>query len=296
MSDNPTTQEPLDNSGDPTGGQATGTETQTTTQEQGSPFSWKSQVGTDLRNSPLLQKFEDTPDGLNKAFESHHNLENLLGNEKVPIPKGPDDAEGWTRFSKAMGIPDRAEGYGLADVEIPNTMKGISFDKTRFAEIVHGLKATPEQAKGLWEAYTNMTKDSYAKAIQAHQDNMNQVINQLRGEWGDTYETNVELGQSVINQFAADKDMEQWLTATMTQNPYGIKFLAKIGNQFAENKIGDFQYKKFSLTAEDAQMEIDRIVNDPSHPYNNDKAVPKERERAISHVNGLYGIINKAKQ
>ena len=54
------------------------------------PATWKANLGTDLRDSPLLQKFEDTPDGLNKAMESHANLEKLLGHDKVPIPK---DAE-----------------------------------------------------------------------------------------------------------------------------------------------------------------------------------------------------------
>ena len=52
------------------------------------PASWKQGLSDDLKNSPLLQKFEDTIEGLSKAFESHANLEKLLGHEKVPIPKG----------------------------------------------------------------------------------------------------------------------------------------------------------------------------------------------------------------
>jgi hypothetical protein len=258
--------------------------------------SWKSNLGADLQKSPLLQKFEDTPEGLTKAFESHISLEKLLGHEKVPIPKSLDDVEGWNRFSKAMGIPDKAEAYGLPDIELPGEMKNMTFDKKTFAEVVHAHKLTPDQAKGLWKAYTDMAKTAYDKFAKEHQATLQQVVNKLRGEWGDTYDSNIQLGQMVINKFSADKETEDYLTATLTKDPRGVKFLAKIGNEFAENKIGSFSIQRFSLTAEQAQAEIDGILRDPKHPYNNDKATQAERNRAIDYVNGLYAVIAKAKE
>ena len=242
-----------------------------------------------------MQKFEDTKEGLGKAVESHLSLEKLLGHEKVPIPKGPDDAEGWNRFSKAMGVPDKAEAYGLPDAQIPESLKGMTFDKQKFAETVHAFKLTPGQAKGLWEAYTNMTKEAYSQAMKDHEAKMTQVVNQLRGEWGDAYETNVDLGQLVINKFASDKEAQDFVTASLMKHPNGVKFLSKIGSQFAENKIGEFGYTRFSLTPEQAQGEIDAILRDQKHPYNNDRASQAERDRAINYVNGLYEQINKAK-
>lgn len=256
---------------------------------------WKTGLASDIANSPLAQKFEDTPDGLNKMVASHASLEQMLGQDKVPIPKGPDDTEGWNRFSKAMGIPDKAEEYGLADAEIPDNLKDMSFDKQRFAEVMHSFKATSEQAKGLWGAYTDMVKESYGKALETHRADMEKVVNTLKSEMGDAYDTNVELGQMVINRFSADKEMEDYLTATLSKDPRGIKFLAKVGNQFAENKIGDFGYKKFSLTPDQAQSEIDAITADPNHPYMNDKATQQERDRAVDYVNSLYAAIQKAK-
>jgi hypothetical protein len=259
-------------------------------------FTWKGQLGSDLANSPTLQKFEDTPDGLKKAVESHLSLEKLLGHEKVPIPKNADDVEGWNRFSKAMGIPDKAEGYGLADVELPGNMKDLTFNKQAFADTVHAFKLTPAQAQGLWKAYTEQSKAAYSKYLETHQNNLNMVVNKLRSEWGDAYDANVELGQLVINNFAGDKETVDYLTSLMTKDPRAIKFLSKIGNQFAENKVGDFSYKRFSLSPEQAQAEIDKIVADPKHPYTNEKASPAEHEAAIAYVNSLYAIINKAKQ
>jgi len=256
--------------------------------------SWKSSLSADLRNSPLLQKFDDSPDGLNKAIESHANLEKLLGHEKVPIPKDVNDVEGWNRFSKAMGIPDKSEGYGLADSKLPDSMKGITIDKNKFAEVVHAHKLTPAQAKGLWKTYNDINIEAYNKAMENHQKLISDNVNKLKGEWGDTYETNIELGQMVINKFSDDQEMNDYLTATLSQDARGIKFLAKLGDQFAENKMGEFQMKRFSLGPEQADEEIQKIVKNPNHPYNSDKASPRERQAAIDYVNSLYAIKIKA--
>jgi hypothetical protein len=259
------------------------------------PSSWKETLRPDIKNSPLVQKFEDTPDGFNKAMESHLNLEKLLGNDKVPIPKDANDAEGWARFSKAMGIPDKPDGYGLQDASVPDSMKGLTFDKKQFAEVVHAQKLTPAQAKGLWDVYTKMNLDAYNKVMGEHQKEVNEMVNGLRSEWGDAYDSNVQLGQEVINKFAPDKETNDFLTALMTQDPRAVKFLSKLGNEFAENKIGDFSAKKFSKTPEEAHEEIQKIVKDPNHAYNSDKATQKEHQAAIDYVNSLYLAINRPK-
>lgn len=256
-------------------------------------FSWKSKLSGDLSKAPNMAKFEDTSEGLSKAMESYQNLEKLLGHEKVPIPKGPEDTEGWNRFSKALGIPDKAEGYGLGDAQLPDSMKGITLDKNKFAEIVHAHKLTPAQAKGLWKAYTDENISSYTKAMEAHKADMIKVVNQLKSEWGDAYDTNVELGQMVINKFSPDKESADYITSVLAKDPKAIKFLAKIGEQFSENKIGEFAYKKFSLSPEQASAEIDAILKDKNHPYNNEKASRQEHQAAIDYVNSLYMTKNR---
>jgi hypothetical protein len=258
---------------------------------------WKTGINTDLRNSPLLQKFEDTPDGLNKALESHANLEKLLGQDKVPIPKDVNDVEGWNRFSKAMGIPDKAAGYGLADATIPESMKGMTLDKNKFAEIAHAHKLTPAQAKGLWETYTRENVQSYEKASKEHQDNLVKTVNVLKGEWGDAYQTNVELGQMVINKFSPDQETNDLMTSIVASDPRLIKAFAKIGEQFAENKVGDFQMKRFSLAPEEAESEIEKMVKDLDGPYMNqaNKWSSREHQAAMDRVNSLRASIARAR-
>ncbi len=274
---------------------ATGYKPKAPASSQGGAFSWKTKLSPDLLNAPTMQKFEDTPEGLAKAVESHLSLEKLLGHEKVPIPKDEKDTEGWARFNKAMGIPDKPDGYGLPDVKLPDGVKGLAFDKAKFAEVLHANKLTPAQAKGIYKAYTDMVTTSYAQLTQKRTEELNTIVNQLRTEWGDAYDSNVDLGQTVINKFAVNQEEADYLTAILTQDPKAIRFLTKIGQQFAENKIGEFQYKSYSFSPLQAQAEIDKIMNDPNHPYINPKATKEEHDRAVQYVNNLYTVINKAK-
>jgi len=256
-------------------------------------MTWKNNLSPDLQGSPLMEKFEDTAEGLNKAFESHNNLEKLLGHEKVPIPKGPEDVEGWNRFSKAMGIPDKAENYGLANAVLPESLKGITIDKGKFAEVMHAHKATPAQAKGMWEAYQAINIETYNRSMEAHQKKLNDTVNMLKSEWGDTYAVNVELGQTVINKFSLDQETNDFITSALSSDPKGIKFLAKIGEQFAESNITEFQMKRFSLAPEEAQEEINKMTRDLNGPYmnTNGKFTEAEHQAAIDRVNSLREMI-----
>jgi len=256
---------------------------------------WKSHVRTDLKDSPLIKKFEDTPDGLNKALESHANLEKLLGHEKVPLPKDEKDVEGWARFNKALGVPDNPDGYKLPDAKVPESLKDLTFDKKAFSQVALEAGLMPKQAQALWNKYTQMQTGAYEKHLKQVQERVTESINTLRQEWGDSYNVNVEMGQLVINKFAPSEEAAEYLTAALTQSADGIKFLSKIGEQFAENKISDFQQKRFSLSPDEASAEIQKILNDPAHPYTNPKATQREHDEAVNYVNSLYATINRAK-
>ena len=259
-------------------------------------FSWKSNLPTDFVNSPTMQKFSDDKDGLSKAVQSHLSLEKLLGHDKVPIPKDDKDTIAQQVFNKAIGVPETAEGYQLADPAIPESMKSMTFDKKTFAETIHKYGLTPKQASGLWQAYTEMSMGAYNKYVSENNAQLAQLVNGLKQEWGDAYDSNVELGQMVINKFSANEEDANFITASLLKDPRGIKFMAKIGTQFSENKIGDFKYHQgFSFTPEQAKQEIDKILNDPQHPYNNQKSTNEEHDRAVQYVNSLYEQVNKGK-
>jgi hypothetical protein len=262
---------------------------------QAPSFSWKSQLNADLQKSPTLQKFDDSPDGLQKSVESYLQLEKLLGHNKVPVPKDANDKEAWAQYSKAFGIPDNPDGYGLPDVQTPDELKGLTFDKREFSAMAHAQKLTPSQAKGLWEVYTKDQMSAVIRAKEQYKETITQNINALRSEWGDAYDANIDLGQTVINKFSSDQETNDFITSTLAEHPNGIKFLASIGKQFAENKVGEFAVKRYAMSPEEAQAEIDKVRADSNHPYMNDKAPVAEHEKAVQYIDGLYRIAMRGK-
>ncbi len=265
------------------------------------PFSgsWKKGLPADYINSPTLQKFEDTPDGLSKAMESHLNLERLLGHQKIPLPKDDKDVEGIKLFNKALGVPDTADGYQLKDAVIPDNLKniGTEIDKRAFADVMLKRGVPPRYVNGLWEDYVQMSLAAANKYITDNDAHLAELSNGLRKEYGDAYDAKVELGQLVINKFSADDEMNDFITATMLKDARGVKFLANIGGQFAENQIGEFKYQRgFSFTPETAQAELSKIRNDPNHPYLNPKATTEEHMAAVEYVNKLEAVVLKGKQ
>ena len=107
--------------------------------------------------------------------------------------------------------------------------------------------------------------------------------------------TNVELGQMVINKFSDSQETNDKITALLSKDPAGIKFLAKVGEQFAENKVPEFQMKRFSLAPEEAMEEITKMKMDLDGPYMNQKGkfTSKEHQVAVDRVNHLFGIYQK---
>ena len=275
---------------DQTTSTTTADNTGTTTAPAPDAFSWKSKVGADLSKAPSLGKFSDTPEGLAEVAKSYVNLEKLLGHEKVPLPKGPEDAEGRAAFNKAIGVPPTSEQYNLPDANAPKELGSAAFNKEAFQQVVHKHGLSPAQAQGLWKDYTEMSAGEYTKAMKSYSDQLDQNINKLRAEWGDAYAANVELGDMVINKFAGDAKEADFLTATLAKDPAGLRFLAKIGSQFAENKVGDFQYKRFAMTPEEAKNEVARIKNDPNHAYSSEKATEDDHNSAVDHINRLIAI------
>lgn len=261
-------------------------------------FSWKSNLSPDLKGAPLFMKFDDSVDGLNKALESHANLEKLLGQEKIPVPKDANDKEGWARYRTAMKVPEKPEGYQLPDAKLPDSLKGVMIDKNKFASLIHAQNATPQQANELWKAYIQENITNYNNHLNQLQQNLDQTINVLKQEWGAAYDVNVQLGQSVIDQFGETQESKDYLTATLLKDPHGIKFLQKLGNQFAENKIGDFNVKRFAVSPEDAQAELDELTGNINGPYFNqgNKFSLREQEAAIKKADSLRAVIARAKQ
>ena len=69
----------------------------------------------DLKNNPTLKKYESQEE----ANRGHLKLQESFGMEKQVWPKDENDTERWAEVNKRLGVPEKADGYGLKAISNP---------------------------------------------------------------------------------------------------------------------------------------------------------------------------------
>lgn len=187
----------------------------------------------------------------------YRNLEKLLGTEKVPLPKGAEDKEGWARVYDALGRPKSADDYGLAVPE------GGSPDFAKAAASkFHELGLSKSQAEALAGWYNEQAQAQMGSAQQATAAKVEQDLQALKGEWGGAYEENIELGRRAAREFGLDASKLEAL-----ENAFGtgemLKFMSRIGRGLTEHTFeGGRSATGFGMTPEAARQRISALRED----------------------------------
>lgn len=187
----------------------------------------------------------------------YRNLEKLLGGEKIPMPKGDDDAEGWARVYDSLGRPKTADDYKLP---VPDGDTG-EFAKLAASKF-HELGLTAKQAQSLAEWYN----ERGAEMVQSFQQQSSQKteadLATLKTEWGQAWDENIELGRRAAREYGLDQTVlgkiEQALgTADL------LKLMSRIGRAQTEHNFeGGQSSNSFGMTPEAARNRISQLRND----------------------------------
>jgi hypothetical protein len=178
--------------------------------------------------------------------QGYRNLEKLVGGEKVPLPKGDTDNEGWDRVYKALGRPAKPEDYQLPDLES--------------AQAYHKLGLTGRQATGLsaWQDTLQAAREQKAKEETASQ--RAQQLAAVRKEWGVEFDENVRLGKRAVREFGLENSVEK-LEAALGSGDL-LKLTAKLGRGLKEDSFAGGSVPAAGLTKEGAKEELALLQRD----------------------------------
>lgn len=201
------------------------------------------------------------------VIKSYGELEALLGGEKLPLPKTPDDKAGWDRVYAALGRPDSPEGYGIA---VPDGVDPAL--SKEYASKAHELGLTTKQALEL-QKWHDEKGGALSTAAQAEIDaRIDQEIAAVKDNWGQNFNQNAEIarrGSQALGLDGAALD-------AMEQHPaIGHKklmdMLLKVGQSSGEANFHNPGGGSFNpVTKEAAQARLEEI-----------KANPTERAEAL---------------
>lgn len=189
----------------------------------------------------------------------YKNLEKLLGAEKMPMPKGADDAEGWNRVYDALGRPKSAEEYKLS---VPEGDDG-GFAKLAAGKF-HELGLTSKQAEGLAAWYNEQGSGRMNEMQQQQAAKAEADMQSLKQEWGGAFDENVEYGRRAAREYGLNAEKLSALENSLGTSEM-LKLMATIGRAQGESDfVTSSSGNTFGMTPSAAQQRITALRADKS--------------------------------
>lgn len=186
----------------------------------------------------------------------YQNLEKLLGREKVPMPVGDDDNEGWDRVYKAIGRPDKADEYEFERPTLPSDLPYDEESEKNFRMWAHVNGLNKKQAKNLYDGYVKTQIERHAVWAEQSKKQRSELEQALIREHGQKIESVKQSAKAVMNEYA-DGEFRQFLDQTgLGNDPRMVRFLHKV----AQKTGGETRLKGTPVT-QAAPQDLDKAIS-----------------------------------
>ena len=253
------------------------------------PVSWRDGLSDDLRAHPSLKNFQDVG-GLAKSYVSQSEL---VGRKGVILPN-ENDAADQARFYGELGRPESVDGYDLGDFAPSEGLSWSDDLQVSMLGSMHELGLTNDQVNGVIRAYAEGQTSQLDEFNQSVDQSNTSVEQELRREYGNTYDAKIDLGNRAFALAAGDQmdDVRQIVLADGTMlgnNKPFIKLFTKLGESLGEDSLrGSGSPQSFSKSPEQAQGELSQLAIDESFQKILMDASHPEHERVVQRRADLY--------
>lgn len=192
---------------------------------------WRDRLPDDLKGHESLSKF-DTEEGLAKSYV---NLERLLGGDKVPVPKDPEDKEAWDRYYAAGGRPEKPEDYKFERPQLPDGITYNEDDEKFLRSFAHQNGWNQRQADAAYKTFFEREQQKVAawQKSQADQKAAAERALQLTGNREET----LTLAKTTIQQYFDQDAITRIEQAGLGNDPVFIRALAGIGKDLTGHSV-----------------------------------------------------------
>ena len=213
---------------------------------------WDNIEDSDLKGYVANKGWKDSTE----LARGYQNLEKLLGSEKLPMPKGDDDVEGWNKLYTKLGRPETPEGYGIkaADGQDP-TLANAAASK------FHELGLTEKQGQALTNWWAEQSQGLLDAQSAAQAQSAEQAIAELKNEWGNKYDENIELGRRAAREYGLDADALGKIEGALGTKGL-LDLMAKIGRGQGEAEFIGQGKTSFGMSPEAARARIQALKGD----------------------------------
>ena len=237
---------------------------------------WRDSLSDELRNDPTLQNYKDV-ESLAKTVV---HQQKMIGN-RIPLPK--TDEEKNELYSK-LGRPEDATNY---EVQVPETHQQYFRNETidEFKNVAHKIGLNNEQVNALMDFQLGQIDNE----LQLQGSNLSvqkeEVEASLKKEWGFDYDKNLRAAQRAL-QVYGDDEVRALMDTEVGNNPAVIKLFARLGKDVTEDMAQNTQNNGLNVSPLDAKQEIQKIMDDPKHPYFD--AGHRDHKAAVEQMRQLH--------
>ena len=219
---------------------------------------------------------------------SYINAEQLIGRDKIPIPKTPEE---WDATYKRLGKPDSAELYVLPiDESIdPKLREHLGKDAEWFRAEAHKLGLNEKQATTLFSAFSGRVVENISNIqTTGETEKLNTEI-QLRSEFGSAYEGKMILAGRALQELGGDELVKLVDATGIGNHPAFTKAFMKIGNMMAEDlgldkNTGALMQSKESIQEQIVTLQTSAEYTDASNPAH--KIAVDKVAKLMQHLHG----------
>lgn len=208
-------------------------------------------------NATLL-KYADKEGNFNNAeiAKALIHASSTLGADKMVVPNKNFTSEQWTEHFRKMGVPEKAEDYGLKN-NIPQGMTANEELFDTFSKKAHELGVLPNQAQAIMDFYNTSMGEQNKISSDAFREGVDQGIANLKTEWGDGYDKNVNIAEQALLHFYPDEEARKRVIATgFLDTIEGTKFFHSLGSNLSEDSFTHEFTGGFSETPEELVASI----------------------------------------
>lgn len=193
-------------------------------------------------------------------LSSYKNLEKFAGGSKnlVEIPGEDADVDRLGQFYNKLGRPESPDNYKL---DVPDGYDNEIVDW--YKNTAHELGLSDKQANQLFQKWNENVSQKEQAMQQETNRQQEQAIQDLRKEWGQAYENQIDAGRRAVNALGYDQEqlnnMEDKLgTAEM------LKLFAQVGSKMGEDSFAGSERSggSFGLTPAAARQQISDLKLD----------------------------------
>jgi hypothetical protein len=257
--------------------------TQATKAAAAVPTTWLDTLPDDLKTHPTLTKYKTDVE----AHKGHVELAKALGQRMdgmVKIPGEKATPEDWAAYRKALGVPEKPDGYTMT---LPEGVAADPQTLAAFRAEAHDMGLTPRQVERLVKFDLGRLQSMQRKQSETADAAYQASEKALRDSWGGEFDTRLALVTRFVEQYGEAGLVDELEMRGKANNPKLLRLLSKVALDYNERRMiqGDTGARRL----DEVKARLAQVIADPGWrtQYDNPakyQALLKEKMELVAEI------------